>query len=466
MDRKQLKSEPMETMTKKQFLLSLVGFGFILIISLLVVFSISSKTPSDESDSKATSYDTLYETHKVDNVAQCQEKAKNFRIKIKFNATIGRDLIAVKKRKEGDDLMFNSLWLNGNKSTDIKTLYQARSYACENKIPVIVIRARPDQGLDVSERLKFWNYYKPTSAIKSWALYDLKLEYYIKILQDIPSIVVMEPDLFMLMNDISDDSVTVKNQRYQEMFLERVMKLIEGLPKSWLYLDVGNPIFLREHMNEMNDLAATLTRLQGIRGFVINTQHFMSDEISEFWARKLYCRTGLHYIIDSSRNGGSFSKRNQNQIMSCPFDPPHIKPGASPGWAWGSRNKVVAEGSIYYSTTTTHLQVRSQFLLSKTEATGRVRKKAASMKECVEKPSRNDAQDANVWVKNPGESDGRLYNYGEFQPCLIDHSVTCTGSCQMIAPKEKKSKPKECDCKKKKSSETDDYSNYYDNYDN
>ena len=53
--------------------------------------------------------------------------------------------------------------------------------------------------------------------------------------------------------------------------------------------------------------------------------HFMSDKTNEYWARKLYCRTGLHYIVDTSRNGGSFSDKNANEVLSCPFDPPHIK---------------------------------------------------------------------------------------------------------------------------------------------
>ena len=51
-----------------------------------------------------------------------------------------------------------------------------------------------------------------------------------------------------------------------------------------------------------------------------------------------------------------------------------------------------------------------------------------------------------------------MYEYGEFHECLINHDVNCKGSCQLYGSKDKKYKPMECDCKKKKTN------SYYDVY--
>lgn len=40
--------------------------------------------------------------------------------------------------------------------------------------------------------------------------------------------------------------------------------------------------------------------------------------------------------------------------------------------------------------------------------------------------------DANVWIKAPGEADGRLYAYGTFHKCLMGHTLTCGEECRLI----------------------------------
>ena len=52
----------------------------------------------------------------------------------------------------------------------------------------------------------------------------------------------------------------------------------------------------------------------------------------------------------------------------------------------------------------------------------------------------------------------RMYKYGEFHECLINHDVNCKGSCQLYGSKDKRYKPTECDCKKSQAKD------YYDAY--
>ena len=56
----------------------------------------------------------------------------------------------------------------------------------------------------------------------------------------------------------------------------------------------------------------------------------------------------------------------------------------------------------------------------------------ANIRSCMGRKSNVVAHDANVWIKTPGESDGRMYRYGVFRNCLLDHSIPCDDTCQMF----------------------------------
>jgi len=53
--------------------------------------------------------------------------------------------------------------------------------------------------------------------------------------------------------------------------------------------------------------------------------HFVNQTYNEYVARHLYCRTGYHYVVDTSRNGGSFSRQPLPKVQKCLYDPPSIK---------------------------------------------------------------------------------------------------------------------------------------------
>ena len=214
-------------LTKKQFSFGLAVTCLLLVVSVLVVFSLKQSNDADDESPKG--YGSLYETiNNTESLKTCREKARRLQKRMRFNAELGKDLIAVRARKTGG-LLVNSLWLTGNKPQDARVLAHARLFACEDRIPVLVFRLRPELGYDESERIQNWNYYKPKSRVRSWSEYDSLLEYYLEVLQDVPSIVVLEPDLLMMLKDPprnNVDELSTKNHRYEELFLQRAFTII------------------------------------------------------------------------------------------------------------------------------------------------------------------------------------------------------------------------------------------------
>lgn len=46
-----------------------------------------------------------------------------------------------------------------------------------------------------------------------------------------------------------------------------------------------------------------------VRGFSVNVGSFVNSTFNRQLAEEIHCQTGLHYIVDTSRNGGEFSTR-------------------------------------------------------------------------------------------------------------------------------------------------------------
>ena len=47
--------------------------------------------------------------------------------------------------------------------------------------------------------------------------------------------------------------------------------------------------------------------------------------------------------------------------------------------------------------------------------------------ECLSGPQ--GGHDANAWIKTPGEADGRMFDAGDYNPCLLGHAVECSETC-------------------------------------
>nr|AAR89623.1 cellulose synthase [Ciona savignyi] len=224
----------------------------------------------------------------------------------------------------------NAFWLLGL-TDDFYTIQQIKQTACnEDEIPVIVFFMRPSTGLELDAES---GHYMPVDRIENWSDYDLKLENYAKQLADVPSLIVMEPSLLM---HTFNSQTSHHASGYQLDYAQRVGNAVRMFPKSWIYVDAGNAMYLQWNVN-LNHVISVLKKMPStIRGFSINVGSFVNSTYNEILANEIHCQTGYHYIIDTSRNGGEFSTRSLDDINSCTYDPPRVKNGSMPMWKDGS----------------------------------------------------------------------------------------------------------------------------------
>lgn len=146
-----------------------------------------------------------------------------------FTGTIGVNSLGIRVVHHigtGDTYQKNSYWLIGDGYADKETIAAIRVEACKGKIPVIVIKMRPDKGLSLSRNIQVWNHYKPKSVISSWEDYDKRLKSYLKYLAPIPAIVILEPDLLMFTYDTQNLQYGWVNDKYRDEFLNRAQNVI------------------------------------------------------------------------------------------------------------------------------------------------------------------------------------------------------------------------------------------------
>ncbi|XP_078487465.1 ciCesA protein [Ciona intestinalis] len=231
----------------------------------------------------------------------------------------------------------NAFWLLGL-TDDFYTIQQIKRTACnEDEIPVIVFFMRPSAGLVLDAES---SHYMPSDRIASWEEYDVKLENYAKQLSDVPSLIVMEPSL--LMHTFNSQN-SQHDTAYQVQFAQRVQNAVNLFPKSWIYVDAGNAMYLQWNVN-LNHVINVLKQMPPtIRGFTINVGSFVNSSYNEILANEIHCQTGYHFLIDTSRNGGEFSSRSLDEINSCTYDPPRVRNGSRPTWRDGA-NTVTLVG--------------------------------------------------------------------------------------------------------------------------
>lgn len=131
--------------------------------------------------------------------------------------------------------------------------------------------------------------------------------------------------------------------------LRQAVEALRALPGVAVYLDAGHSRWVpAEQMAERLEAAG----VKRARGFALNTSNFIADDELITYGERLVSLLGggVHYVIDSSRNGNGPAPDNE-----------WCNP---PGRALGRRPAAVEDGS---------------------------------------------ALDAFVWLKNPGESDGACH---------------------------------------------------------
>ena len=93
----------------------------------------------------------------------------------------------------------------------------------------------------------------------------------------------------------------------QIAFAQRVEMTTRLFPQSWVYVDAGNAMYLQWNVNLMHIVEVLKAMPPTTRGFSINVGSFVNSSFNERLAEEIFCATGFHYLIDTSRNGGPFS---------------------------------------------------------------------------------------------------------------------------------------------------------------
>jgi len=413
--------ENRQSMGKCQTLLAFLAICGVIVcvMTLVIYYNNRSKRPPPEKVEVVTVLPGITDQEVKDKKKSeeiCRRIIKEDPKLLTYPGRVGAGTISTRKDRHG--ATHNAYWLTGNDAQDSNTLAEIKLDGCLNKIPVIIIKMRPEDGFHLNDQLKYFETYKPTTNITTWKSYDVKMSRLLAHIKDIPSLIVLEPELLWYIVDKRNSQYKWTNDLYLEQFLQRVFLIVKKMRKSWIYLDTGNPYYLYNDDSYVKELSNILLRVPGIRGFSINTFNFANSSFTEYLARDIFCKTGLHYIMDTSRNRGPFSKLPSDQIQKCLFDPPGIAKGAPPGWSWGSRNYSPNE--------------RIEGVLTKSMASNRMAGRTSTARLCMRKSSTNKAQDANVWLKTPGLSDGRMFGYGSYHSCLIGHNVQCDDTCPML----------------------------------
>eukprot|EP00475_Leptophrys_vorax_P041454 TRINITY_DN78186_c0_g1_i1.p1 TRINITY_DN78186_c0_g1~~TRINITY_DN78186_c0_g1_i1.p1 ORF type:complete len:1100 (+),score=339.37 TRINITY_DN78186_c0_g1_i1:176-3475(+) len=290
--------------------------------------------------------------------------------------------------------------------------------ALDSTIPSVVVYMRPnrDEDLMSSGGLADWNSYR--NALSSLASTVAS--------KNFDTIVIFEPDwiyeAMYVANDTTDshyygllDEVlsdyTTAGERYTnvssagdilvawnvEKWYQAIgafVQFVDALPsKCQVYIDAGNPYYLSTLKQlPLQVLNASLYgKPISFRGVSLNVANFYSDDyVMEYASKYIYQPYGWHYIIDTSRNGGTFSERTVEEINSCRFDPPEMNSGQDPAWYMNQDSVTTSTGTLIYGF------------------------------------------DAALWVKVLGEADGRMYSAGEYHDCLINHNIECSDTCPLI----------------------------------
>jgi len=289
--------------------------------------------------------------------------------------------------------------------------------ALASTIPSVVIYMRPNRGENLMSEggLADWNSYRNAlSSLAStisdkdfntviifepeWiyeAMYianDTTDEYYYGILSTVSTDWTTAGERFTNVTSVGDTLLAWNVEKWYHL-IGAFVEFAAALPsKCQIYMDAGSPYYLQSLDGlPLKVLNASLNgKPISIRGVSLNVANYYSDDyVMEYATDSVYQAYDWYYVIDASRNGGTFSSRTAEEIDDCRYDPPEMNEGQAPAWYQNSDVTSSSGKTIY-------------------------------------------GFDAALWVKTLGESDGRMYTSGEYHECLINHNMECSDSCPLI----------------------------------
>lgn len=118
-------------------------------------------------------------------------------------------------------------------------------------------------------------------------------------LGDAKALVVLEPDAVA---HLVDGCTPAENGPEREQLLGEAIARLKQQPNTKVYLDAGNPAWIRESWKLVDPLKRS--GIESADGFSLNVSNFQTDAATKTYGLQLSGDLGgKHFVIDSSRNG-------------------------------------------------------------------------------------------------------------------------------------------------------------------
>ncbi|WP_406374538.1 glycoside hydrolase family 6 protein [Streptomyces sp. NBC_00647] len=118
-------------------------------------------------------------------------------------------------------------------------------------------------------------------------------------LGDSRALVILEPDAIA---HIVDGCTPVEYHAEREQLLNEAITRLKRQPRTRVYLDAGNPAWIRDSGQLVEPLARA--GIANADGFSLNVSNFQTDTTAKQYGLGLSGRLGgKHFVVDTSRNG-------------------------------------------------------------------------------------------------------------------------------------------------------------------
>ena len=137
------------------------------------------------------------------------------------------------------------------------------------------------------------------------------------------AVVILEPDA--LAQDIRLDCLSPTEQRKRLIAIRRAVDQLATLPNTVVYIDAGNSRWQSAKVMASLLLAVDIGK---VRGFSLNVSNFNSTSAEESYGDSVSAMLhGVHYVIDTSRNGTATAKTWCNPPGQALGEPPTARTG-------------------------------------------------------------------------------------------------------------------------------------------
>ncbi|GGX42078.1 glycoside hydrolase family 6 protein [Streptomyces fructofermentans] len=140
------------------------------------------------------------------------------------------------------------------------------------------------------------------------------IEGFARAVGDSDALVVLEPDAVAHM---ADGCTPAEYHAEREHLLSEAILRLKLQPNTKVYLDAGNP----DWIDEPGRLVEPLRRagVANADGFALNVSNFQTDEVTTEYGRRLSRELGgLHFVVDTSRNGNGPLRGDRSQTWCNP----------------------------------------------------------------------------------------------------------------------------------------------------